>query len=351
MSITARSNPRATRKPPATVPLSEHDLGAPATAVLSWEHGFVFASGDGQLAFATTDFKSATTTYVHTGAILCAAVDERRRVILSGGDDGRLCRTDPTGDVTEITRADRRWVEHVAVSTTGALAWSSGKRLNLQGARGSASAFELPGSVGGLAFSAKSNRLAAAHSGGVSIYEPDTQKEQAPDLLDWKGGYLGVSWSPDDRYIVTPMWDGAARVWRLRDGEGFTLGGYLAPPRSLSWSTKGNRLVTSGAQQAMLWSLRGKNALTKPSEGRAWRPALVSAVAFGPNDSFFALGYSDGAILLAQVADMNAILVRPTSRNPIAGLAWSPDGLRLAYSQEDGRVGIADFTLFAEPKA
>jgi WD40 repeat protein len=352
MPITARAKPRANRKSLAAVPLSEHDLGAPAIAVVPWGHGFVFAAGDGALTFVATDFDKAKTAQPHAGAVLCAAVEEINGAVISGGDDGRVCRTSSTGDVTVIARAERRWIEHVAVSATGALAWSSGKRLTLHSSHGQDDVFELAGSVGGLAFSAKSSRLAASHAGGISIYGLDAHLAPAStEFLEWKGGYVGVSWSPDERYIVAPTWDGAVRGWRLRDGEEFTLGGYQSPPRSLSWSARGNTLVTSGAQHAVLWSLRGKNALSKPGEGRAWRPALVSAVAFVSHDNFFAVGYSDGAILLAQVDGMDAILVRPASRNSVVDLVWSRDGRRLAYCQEDGNVGIADFTLFVESDA
>ena len=91
---------------------------------------------------------------VHGGGILCAASDGKRLVM--GGDDGKVVALDAKGKVTQLaTDAKRRWIDNVALHPDGAFAWSAGKTAFVNSGKGEEKSFDVPSTVGGLAFAPK----------------------------------------------------------------------------------------------------------------------------------------------------------------------------------------------------
>ncbi len=94
----------------------------------------------------------------------------------------------------------------------------------------------MPASGEGVAFAPKGLRLAAASYNGVWLWYPGT--EVKPEFLEWKGSHLGVTWSPDARFVVTCMQENALHGWRLATGGAkpghMRMTGYAAKPRSMS---------------------------------------------------------------------------------------------------------------------
>ena len=130
---------------------------------------------------------------VHGGGILCAASDGARLVM--GGDDGKLVALDKKGEVTLLaTDPKRRWIDNVALHPDGALAWSVGKTAFVRGGKAEDKSFEVPSTVGGLAFAPKGLRLAIAHYNGVTLWFPNMAGEA--EFLEWAGSHLGVMFSP-----------------------------------------------------------------------------------------------------------------------------------------------------------
>ena len=109
---------------------------------------------------------------VHGGGILCAASDGKR--IVMGGDDGKLVALDAKGEVALLaTDAKRRWIDNVALHPDGAVAWSAGKTAFVRSGKDEEKSFEVPSTVGGLAFAPKGLRLAIAHYNGVTLWFPN----------------------------------------------------------------------------------------------------------------------------------------------------------------------------------
>lgn len=320
---------------------TEHDLGAPITSVLALGDAFVFTTGDGDVAVTVRDMSATVVAKAHRGAILSAATAAGR--LLTGGDDGRLVQTTETATVQELWASlQRRWVDQVAARPDGGtFAWTSGKTAFVNSA-GAIRELGLPGAAGGLAFAPKSNRLAIGHYGGVTVWNLGTD-DDTTQFYEWKGSHLETYWSPDEKYIVTAMQEGAVHGWRLSDGNDFAMRGYPGKPRSLSFSRKGEWLATSGAFEAVLWPFAGKGPMGKAPDQLARRTHMVSAVAFHPLNLYVATGYQDGVVLLARPEDRRELMVRKAGSGPVSGLAWSSDGKRLAYGCEDGCAGIVDF--------
>ena len=164
---------------------------------------FAFTTGEGDVIIAHRQDLSApdawATYAVHDGPVLALSPDTLADSFLTGGDDGRLCRLDPTGEIEELAKT-RRWVEHIAtfVSDKAALiAAASGKNVELRDATGRTvvRTFEHPTTVGGIAFDPKGKRLAASHYNGVSLWFTQS-KDGSARLLEWKGSHLGVAMHP-----------------------------------------------------------------------------------------------------------------------------------------------------------
>jgi WD40 repeat protein len=275
---------------------------------------------------------------VHSGAILVTTADGDR--VVSGGDDGKVMATDGKGETRVLaTDPKHRWIDHVALGPDRAIAWSAGKTAFVQSK--TLREFEAPSTVGGLAFLPKGLRLAVAHYNGASLWFPNAKAE--PEKLEWKGSHLGATVSPDGRFLVTTMQEPMLHGWRLVDAKHMRMSGYAARVTSLDWTVGGRWLATSGSTQLILWPFQTKDGpmgkqprLLAPSEHR------VEVVACHPEQDVVAVGYSDGMVLLVRIADGGEILAKKPGAAPVTALAWSADGLLLAFGTESGEAGIID---------
>jgi WD40 repeat protein len=57
-----------------------------------------------------------------------------------------------------------------------------------------------------------------------------------------------------------------------------------------------------------------------------------------------AAGFSDGLVVLADIASQRILPVAGTGRGAISALAWSPDGIHLAIGTEQGFAAVVDFS-------
>lgn len=340
-----KSEPRGSVRPGdpiADVLGIEGDLDAPITAIQAFGEHFAIATGDGRIAFASDDFEAADVVAAHAGCILSAAMATDG--IIAGGDDGRVTQSRPDQPPRELWRSSEgKWIDHVAVSSK-TVAWACGKVVYASIDEGTPVGLQHPSAIGGLAFGAKSGRLAVSHYGGVTLWDL-TKPRPTNSALNWKGSHLDVTWSRDERFVITAMAENALHGWRLSDKADFAMPRYTAKPRSLSWSRKGDWLATSGLNAVMLWSFKGKKGpMGTAPDALSSRQSLVSTVAYHPLNAYLAAGYDDGAIVLARQEDAGELMVRRPTAGAITAVTWSADGRRLAYGTSVGRAGLVDFS-------
>jgi WD40 repeat protein len=259
-----------------------------------------------------------------------------------GGDDGRLVALDAKGEVTLLaTDPKRRWIDNVAVHPDGAFAWSAGKTAFVRSGKTEEKSLDVPSTVGGLAFAPKGLRLAVAHYNGVTLWFPNMAAK--PEHLEWAGSHLGVTFSPDNRFLVTTMHEPALHGWRLMDNRHMRMSGYPGRVRSMSWSVGGKMLATSGADAVIMWPFASKDGpMGKEPAMFAPLQARVSMVACHPKQDILAAGYSDGTILMVRLTDGAEILVRKNGTTAVAALAWNNKGTQLAFAAEDGDAGLLE---------
>src|SRR6195256_4405342 len=326
VSVTDRVRPLAIGMPVTAV----HFLGGDA-AFVGAEESVAMVSGEGEISRIA----------VHSGGILCAASDGTR--IVMGGDDGKLVALDAKGEVTLLaTDPKRRWIDNVALRPDGAVAWSGGNAAYVRSGKREDKSFEVPSTVGGLAFARKGLRLAIAHYNGVTLWFPNMVANA--EVLEWAGSHLGVVFSPDNKFLVTAMHEPALHGWRLADTRHMRMSGYPGRVRSMSWSAGGKGLATSGADSVIVWPFASKDGpMGKEPAMLAPLQARVSMVACHPRNDIMAVGYSDGTVLMGRLEDGAEILVRKNLGVPVSALAWNAKGTLLAFAAEDGDGGLLEF--------
>src|ERR1700749_1542269 len=314
--------------------------GAPVVAAHFLRHTAVFVLGEEAVLLVEPDGEPRRVA-IHDGGILATAADKQR--VVTGGDDGKVVATTAKGE-TEVIATDpkHRWIDHVALGPERAVAWSAGKTAFVQAKE--PRQFDAPSTVGGLAFLPKGFRLAIAHYNGASLWFPNAAQAE-PEKLEWKGSHLGVTVSPDGRFLVTSMQEAMLHGWRLADSQHMRMSGYSSRVTPKGWTTGGRFLATSGATQIILWPFHTKDGpmgkqpqLLAPSEHR------VSVVACHPKQDIVAAGYEDGMVLLVRMEDGAEILAKRPGEAPVTALNWNSDGLYLVFGTENGEAGILDLT-------
>lgn len=307
---------------------SVHFLG-PRAAFVGGEENVAFVDGNGEI----------DTVAVHSGGILSTASDGKRLVM--GGDDGKVVSLDAKGEVTLLaTDPKRRWIDAVALHADGAFAWSAGKTATVKSGKAEEKSLEVPSTVGGLAFAPKGLRLAIAHYNGVTLWFPNMAG--SAEFLPWAGSHHGVSFSPDNKFLVTAMHEPALHGWRLADNRHMRMTGYPGRVRSMSWSAGGKGLATSGPTPSSYGRSAARTARWARPAMLAPLQARVSVVACHPKNDILAAGYSDGTVLMVRLEDGAEILVRRNGTPAVAALAWNAKGTLLAFADENGDGGLLE---------
>ncbi len=196
-----------------------------------------------------------------------------------------------------------------------------------------------------LAWKPDGSRLASASDDQtIKIWDPSHTGESL-DLIGHTAEIKAVAWSPDNRLVATAADEPLVRLWDAATGglilkfEGHTEGVY-----ALSFSPDGKRLATGSTDEtARVW-----NVATGASVSTFKHKEHVYAVAWSPDSQLVATGCSDRMLRIWDPGTGNERLsVQATAdpkRGSIGGVAWSPDGSRvaLALSSPDNAVLVLD---------
>ena len=200
--------------------------------------------------------------------------------------------------------------------------------------------FEHPSTVGGLAFDPKGKRLAVAHYGGATIWERGERRWKSTKLK-WAGSHIGVTWSPNGKYVVTVMQENALHGWRLRDKLDMRMSGYPAKPRALDWVGAGPHLATSGADSAVCWPFHFKDGPMgqKPLCVAHGGKQIATMVRGLPGQEAVLAGYQDGAVLMSELdEDAEEFVLRGTTGVEVTALAVTDSLSRILIGDAAGGI-------------
>lgn len=315
---------------------------APIVAVaFDAEGGCAFGVGDGTLRIPRAD-GTCDAIEAHRGALLSLAAHPGGG-FLSGGDDGRLVHS-TNGAARELLAVKGKWIENVAASAeTGLIACTAGKAAIILGGE-SNTTLTHASTAAGLAFDPKGRRLAVAHYNGVSLWWAKAA-EQQPKVMEWKGSHIGLTFSPDGKFLITSMQEAALHGWRLEDAADMRMSGYPSKVKSFAWDRRGRTLFTSGADRVIGWPFTGRNGPMgrDPVQIGPERDALVQTVAAHPELDIVAAGTSDGAVWFEEIGDPGANFVM-LNGGKVTALAFSASGEHLALGDENGFAALVPLT-------
>ena len=299
-----------------------------------------FALGDG-----TVRFESGETVAAHDGVALSACAHPGGEGLITGGDDGRVVWSRPSG-VEELAKVQGRWIEAVAASAESRLmAFAAGRDLQVRDLADPAFArsFAHEKSVADLAFDPRGRRIAAASYGGAFLWYARIA-EQKPQVLKWAGSHVAVAWSPDGKFLMSAMQENQLHGWRVADEKNLKMGGYPAKVKSMCFLSKGQMLATSGANGVVVWPFAGPaGPLGKQAAEVGFdEAAMVVRVAGTPAAGRVAAGLDDGRGWACDLANQKIDMLKAGKGAAISALAMTADGKRIAWGDEDGEAGVLE---------
>lgn len=328
------------------MPASLNDIRGDAAGIGAVWAGFapLIGFGDGRIHAA------GRFVQVHDGGMLAMLACPSRQAAISAGDDGRLVRTDGAGKSKVLLDTGGGWLDCLAVAQdTGDIAVAAGRTVHVLRKGQAAVQVRLDRAAGAMALSADGTLLAAAHGAGVTIH--DLAGGPARECSG-AGGHVSVAFSPDGRFVVAGTAEPALAGWRIADGQGFKMANFPGKPMSFAWVDGGDALVTSGGPALLAWPFHGLNGPMGEAAG-VYRPRLGLCTAVAAQGHFAAAGWSDGGVDLFDLGAGSSIHVAGPapaatlegdpreSLARVSGLAFSPNGKRLAWCREDGLAGVA----------
>lgn len=327
-------------------PHTTHNLEA--INALAWhESTLAAACGDGTLHLTRPGLEKTHAVQVSTSPLL--ALITVPEGFATASESGDIHLTTPQGETRLLASTKYMFLEHLAwFPKKNQILAATGKTITVINPDGSTTKLPhtLPSTISGLALSPIGPRVAASHYGGSTILPLDNIKND-PRLLPWKGSHLGLTYSPDGKWLISAMQEQAIHLWRLSDGLDLQMRGYPSKITQFSWTHTGTVLATNGGGGVPLWDFStpkgpaGTQARVLADSGT--QETLVSAVAMHPKGPFCAIGYTDGLTLLTQTVEDRAVLLHHPNNQATTHLAWHPTGTYLATANAAGTLTLTDF--------
>ncbi len=207
--------------------------------------------------------------------------------------------------------------------------------------------------VTSVAWSPDGKRFASAgYDKTVQVWDAATGQKLLT-YRDHAGRVNAVAWSPDNLRIASASDDRTVQIWDAAGGKHlFTYGGHASPVYALAWSPDGMRIASAGADKTVqVWEANtGRVIFIHHGHTRE-----VSAVTWSPDGRRIASGSYDKTVQVWEpVKDTRAgffaslfspnrgIYIYRGHSQKITGVAWSPDGRRIASVSSDRTMQVWD---------
>jgi WD40 repeat protein len=164
-----------------------------------------------------------------------------------------------------------------------------------------------------------------------------TKPELVRGALGWtletrrhRGAIYHAAISPDGKTFASGGLDGTVRLWDVATGKLLrALVGHNWYVYQVAWSPDGRTLATVGAAEAKvrLWDVKTGMLLRSIVNDKGY----VGRVAWSPEGKRLALSVADSGFMFVYDATNGVKLHNAGLGSGVSGLAWSPDGLFVAY--------------------
>jgi lysophospholipase L1-like esterase len=205
--------------------------------------------------------------------------------------------------------------------------------------------FPHDGWVGGVAFDAKSSRLATASADKTARLFALRDGRELGKFEGHGDIVASVALSPDGRTLATGSFDRDARLWDVDSKRTHhRLSGHRGAVMCTAFSPDGKLLATGGIDATIkLWDAKTGRLRASLVGHQSW----VNAVAFDADGALLASGSSDGTIRLWNVADAREKSSIRATKAEVRSVAISPDGRWLAAGIRYGQVQVWELPALA----
>jgi WD40 repeat protein/tRNA A-37 threonylcarbamoyl transferase component Bud32 len=293
----------------------------------------------------------------HTAGVTAVVFSPDGKRVASGSKDGTVKVWDAVNGQEPLTLAARGCQNQLGLGAifspdSNRLASRDGERaVKVWDVRTAEEVFTIEGTVGRVAYSPEGRRLAsAAEGGGLKMWDAATGREALALKTLELDGDTSLAFSPDGRRLAGLCAKKAVKVWDAATGrELLTLGGHAGRLEALAFSPDGGLLATGYEVQdaARGRSIGGEVRLWNALTGQA-RFTLaadrerVHGVAFSPDGKRLAAACNDGTIKVWDAATGRPAFTLRGHTAPVRSVAFNSDGKRLASGSWDNTVMLWD---------
>lgn len=261
------------------------------------------------------------------------------RWLASGGQDGKARMWDATtGSEAQVLEGGSGWVEHVAWSPrTNQLATAAGKCLKLWKDDGELiqAHDDHASTVTGLAWLRDGRQLTNACYGGAKLWR--VGRQQAEQHFQWKGSFLSLSLSPNDKHLAAGCQDASLFVWNVKTAKNVGMSGYPGKIGLLDWNASSRYLATGSGKEAVLWDFSGAGPANREPLVLSRHVDRIADLRFHPQQDILATAGEDGMLIFWNIPEggMKALCIL---KSQLSRLAWNPQGVSLAVGTAEGDI-------------
>lgn len=265
-----------------------------------------------------------------------------------GDHAGKLISTTVGGERTPFAALENGAIttlDHAA--ETGLIACATDKQQIALVSRGTAPRIlDHASPIGRLKFSPDGSQLAVAEGKLITLWQVGDVPQKISELAT-AGQAIALAWSPDQSSLASGYEKRGVVIWDVDQGDHQSFADYPSPVRSLTWSSDGQVLVTSGAFRVIAWPAnpsKPNGGPPSPNAVETGKPSLVAveAVASHPKRPLIAAGYENGMLIIATVGSRDELVIKTEGGGAITELEWSGDGGYLAVGTDRGLAAIVE---------
>jgi WD40 repeat protein len=282
----------------------------------------------------------------HSGTISAVAFSPDSTLLATASIDSaaKLWRWESEQAIDTLRGSDQ-WLTDIAYGPDGytiaTAGWDGTARIWQINGRETVTFAHREKAVRAVAFSPDGTRVAAAESGGVVRIFDSASGHPVTSIFGHVGHVNAVAFSPDGKRLATAGSDWRAKLWDAADGrEQRTLAGHTGPVRDIRWSPGGRVLATGSDDRTVkVWDTENVSSPRTISCRGA-----VAGVAFSPDGRRLATASWGDAV--GQVWDLHAdrqpLLFEVDGGLGLRAVSFSPDGAQLATAGDDRTVTVWD---------